>query len=49
MESDRACHDASIMFSETPMVVQMVSPSLESMRTRVIEPVPLDVLSTRTR
>ena len=38
-----------MMFSDTPMVVQVRSPSVESMRTRVTEPVPLAESSTRTR
>ena len=38
-----------MMFSETPMVVQVTSPSVVSMSTRVTAPVPLPVSSTRTR
>ena len=38
-----------MMFSDTPMVVQVRSPSVESMSTRVTEPVPLAESSTRTR
>ena len=49
MESDRACQEAAMMFSDTPMVVQVRSPSVVSMRTRVTEPVPLAVSRTRTR
>ncbi len=47
-ESYRACHDASMMFSLTPMVVQLRSPFALSMRTRVTAPVPFCVSSTRT-
>ena len=49
MESERACQEAAMMFSDTPMVVQVRSPSVESMSTRVTEPVPLAESSTRTR
>ena len=38
-----------MMFSDTPMVVQVRSPSVESIRTLVTEPVPLAESSTRTR
>ena len=49
MESYSACQLASMMFSETPMVVQERSSSTESTRTRVIALVPVPVSSTRTR
>ena len=39
MESTSACHEASITFSFTPMVVQVASPSVESISTRVTAPV----------
>ena len=48
IESMRACQLASTMFSDTPIVVQVRSPSVESMSTRVTAPVPLAVSSTRT-
>jgi len=48
MESSSACHDASMMFSFTPIVVHVLSPSVESISTRVTAPVPLFVSSTRT-
>ena len=48
-ESYRACQLASMMFSETPIVVQVDCPSVESTRTRVTAPVPLPVSSTLTR
>ena len=38
-----------MMFSDTPMVVQVRCPSVLSTRTRVTAPVPLPVSSTRTR
>ena len=41
IESSSACHDASMMFSFTPIVVQVCSPSVESISTRVTAPVPL--------
>ena len=41
IESSRACQDASMMFSFTPIVVQVASPSVESISTRVTAPVPL--------
>ena len=47
-ESDRACHDASMMFSLTPIVVHVRSPFVLSTSTRVTAPVPLAVSSTRT-
>jgi hypothetical protein len=37
-----------MMFSLTPMVDQLRSPSVESSNTRVTAPVPLAVSSTRT-
>ena len=48
MESRSACHDASMMFSLTPIVVHVPLPSVESINTRVAAPVPLFVSSTRT-
>ena len=48
IESSSACHDASMMFSLTPIVVHVASPSVESISTRVTAPVPLFVSSTRT-
>ena len=45
--STSASHDASMMFSETPTVPQLCSPSPDSMSTRVIAPVPF--FSSRTR
>ena len=47
-ESKSACHDASMMFSLTPIVVHVRSPFVESTSTRVTAPVPLAVSSTRT-
>ena len=41
IESSSAAHDASMMFSDTPMVVQVRSPSVESMSTRVTAAGPL--------
>ncbi len=41
MESESASQDASITFSETPMVVQERSPSVESISTRVTAAVPV--------
>ena len=38
-----------MMFSDTPIVVHVRSPSVESMRTRVTEPVPFAESRTRTR
>ena len=37
-----------MMFSFTPIVVHVASPSVESIKTRVTAPVPLFVSSTRT-
>ena len=48
MESARASQEASTMFSETPMVVQVRAPSLESISTRVTAAVPAAVSRTRT-
>ncbi len=48
MESAKACQEASIMFSDTPMVVQVSSPLVVSSSTRVTAPVPRPVSSTRT-
>ena len=39
-ESTSACHDASMMFSETPIVDQLPSASAVSRSTRVTDPVP---------
>ena len=41
IESASASQDASMTFSDTPMVVHVRSPSVESIRTRVTAPVPL--------
>ena len=48
MESTSACHEASMIFSETPIVVQVFSPFVVSSKTRVIAPVPLLVSRTLT-
>ena len=40
MESDSACQDASMTFSDTPIVVHVRSPSVESISTRVTAAVP---------
>ena len=40
MESKRACQLASMMFSDTPIVVQVRSPSVVSTSTRVTAPGP---------
>ena len=47
-ESRSASQDDSMMFSDTPMVVQVVSPSVESMSTLVTASVPRSASSTRT-
>ncbi len=46
--STSASHEASMMFSETPTVPQLCSPSPDSMSTRVIAAVPFFSSSTRT-
>ena len=48
MESDSASQEASITFSETPMVVHDRSPSVESISTRVTAADPLDESRTLT-
>ena len=47
-ESINACQLASMIFSETPIVVQFASPFVLSRRTRVTAPVPFSVSRTRT-
>ena len=47
-ESTRASQEASMMFSETPIVPHSRSPSAESSRTRVTAPVPCDSSRMRT-
>src|ERR1019366_4080483 len=47
--STSASQDASMMFSDTPIVDQLPSASAVSKSTRVIAPVPLAVSRTRTR
>ncbi len=39
MPSVSACQDASMMFGDTPVVVQARSPSVKSTSTRTTEPV----------
>ena len=46
--SDSANQLASMMFSEEPTVLQVRLPSVESIRTRTTEPVPLPWSTTRT-
>ena len=48
IESTSACHEASMMFSATPTVPQVSSPSPDVMRTRVLAPVPIDSSRMRT-
>ena len=46
--STSACRLASMMFSLTPIVVQLRVPSLDSIRTRVRAAVPIDESTIRT-
>ena len=48
MESERASQEASITFSETPVVVHERSPSVESISTRVTAADPVDESRTLT-
>src|SRR5690606_13592555 len=48
MESDSACQEAAMMSVDTPTVIQLCSPSEDSMRTRTLEAVASSPVSTRT-
>lgn len=48
MLSTMACHEASIIFSETPTVPHFSCSSPDSIRTRTFEEVPLPAVRTRT-